>query len=104
LKLITINSFKQGSVLVDSTLNFQSSKTDTTSLLNSIRAAIISNTNDPNIPAVDPNKLSVSLESVTESSTSDQTKLALSIALPIAACLMLIVVIISVIFCRYRYK
>ena len=104
MKSITINSFKQGSVLVDSTLNFQSSTTDTTSLLNSIRTAIISNTNDPNILPVDPNKLFVSVESVTVSSTSDQTKLALSIALPIAACLILMIVTISIIYCRYRYK
>lgn len=49
---MNVNSFVAGSVVVSSTLNFQSNfvPVDKTSFLNNLRSAIVSNTSDPFVP------------------------------------------------------
>ena len=62
LNSIQLNSLKKGSVIVDSTLGFQSNSpsANTNSFVNSVRNAIVANTNDPNIPII-PSSVIVSI-------------------------------------------
>ena len=57
---VSVNKFTAGSVVVNSTLNFQANyvPADEKTFLNNLRSAIVSNTSDPFVP-INPDSVSL---------------------------------------------